>query len=455
MKYQNKIIKNNYAFKILESTNNLDKTLSILNKKDYAPLLTPTELHAESEVTKEQINDYFQDIGMDIDIVSNDTAIATERFKNLIETTRAKLNDTKNILKAERDRLEDINVLCNKYTDFYNTIDICKKNIAANAIVSDDNLISLSLDSDKKIYGEIISITGNGYEGNANVYKDGAFVSESTDTSNHSYILDDSNLTYYEYSRLTVSNAEKNILSLVNYDSIMARCCITIKASEEINLLELKTENEDLILESLSTSNDNITYTTSEIKNVSIKNKSNRFDSFNYVYGSGILSFRNCQYVKLVLRASKNTNDVIAGINANSNVDIYETARRSVIKINNIILSNKVYKSKGQIVIDNIITNPVNSIAIFANEYCSDDLNIRNSIKYTLTVNGIGYEIIPINYPEIAKKIIKTTNTTTESIDSVHYINENIKNASLTINMESNKNYTTPFISNVRVLIGG
>ena len=162
--------------------------------------------------------------------------------------------------------------------------------------------------------------------------------------------------------------------------------------------------------------------------------------------------------MKLVLRAGKNSNDSIAFMKKDSNnvetLTKLKTAKRSVIRINNIALGRKTYELSGQLVFNDFITDPVKSIAVFANEYVADEIDLRNSIKYNLTINGLDYEIIPINSQYNGKKIIRTTSHTIPA-EHVHYINESIKSATLTINMKSSKQYTSPFISDLKVLIGG
>lgn len=452
----NQLKKEEYA-RNLALKGNVDRAKEIIRQDDYAPILKPIEMHPETEISKDDINQIFEDISTDLDIINSNLSITSAKFQNMLETTRLKLNNIKKILRTEKERQEDINILCNKYTDFSNAILISDENSSGD-LNYNKNTFSIKTSSSKKVKGEILEITGNGYEGNKYVYKNDDFINNVSNSSKKEYMIDDSLITYYEYSRITANNSEKEVFPLVNFDSIMARCSILIKANDLINTMELTMETDDVILESLSTSTDGKTFIQSELRDVAINNKKSRFDSKDYIFGSGILSFQDCNYIKLVLRANKNSDDSIAFIKKDSNnsetLIKLKTAKRSVIRINNIELGRKTYELSGQLVFNNFITDPVKSIAIFANEYVSDEIDLRNSIKYNITVNGLDYDIIPINSQHNGKKIIRTTSHTIPA-EHVHYINESIKSATLTINMKSSKIYTSPFISDLKVLIGG
>ena len=217
-------------------------------------------------------------------------------------------------------------------------------------------------------------------------------------------------------------------------------------------------ETDDVVIESLSTSTDGLTFTDSSIRELAVNDKQSRFKQEDYIFGSGILSFKDCNYVKLVLRATKNSNDTIAFTKKDSNNDTQtitlNSAKRSVIKINNIKLGQRNHVLSAQIKLPNFLTDAASSLAIFANEYAADGLNLRNSIEYTLTVNGLEYEIVPINSQHNGKKIIRTTNSTIEA-DHVHYLTETAKNATLTVKMKTTTKNLSPYISDLKILIGG
>lgn len=451
----NQIKKQSYA-ESLSRAGELTKAIRIIEQDEYAPVLLPEELHAETEVASSDINNIFKDIGIDLSIINGDMSSAAKDFDNLLKTTRIKLDNIKTILKTEKERLEDINILCNKYTDFSDVILVSDKNATTNMTYS-NGLFNLNTTNTKSVKYEITDISGNGYEGNDYVYKNDAFAKNTSNTSKRSYIYDNSEITYYEYSRITASSSEKIVFPLVNFDSVTARCSISIKADEPFNTLKLNTETDDIILESFSTSTDGINFTKSDLTNIPLNNKSARYNGDDYIYGCGLLSFDDCNYIKLILKATANTSESIAFTRKNADnkdeVIKLNTAKRSVIKINGIELSIRKYNKKGEITLNNLIDKDTSSIAIFANEYIADNYVLRNSLKYTLTINGIDYEMVPINSHSNGKKIVRTTSKSIPA-EHVHYISETIKSANLTISASTANDKITPYISDLKILVG-
>jgi hypothetical protein len=130
------------------------------------------------------------------------------------------------------------------------------------------------------------------------------------------------------------------------------------------------------------------------------------------------------------------------------------TAKRHVIKINDMAAFKNQYKTKNVIKSNQLLTTSTKAIAVFCNEYIPDHFPDKVYVNYILTVNGIDYEIIPINISRDGKKIIKTSEYQLDS-DSTIYINEEIKTAYLTIIINTPTVNETPFISNIKILTGG
>lgn len=436
----------------------LEKAKALIMKDDYSPIFDEVEVHPESEVTSKDINNIFNTIGLDINIVNNTLIETASKFSSLIQQTKVKIADIKNVLQTEKERKEDLNMLCNGYSSFKNIIQVNDTNaVTGGNIAYNEGVFSLKETALKSVSYTIDDITGNGYEGNKYVYNNEQFINKITDTSNRKYINDSSVLTYYEYSRITANNTEENVFPLVNFDSVHAKVSIILKADTTFNTLEFNSENKDVMLVELSTSLDGQTYTKSDINNVILNSKSERFTSSKYIYGSGLLSFKDCRYVKLILKATQFTSDTIAftkTVNEKDKIINIVSGKRSVIKINDIMLYQKQYTSSGQIALTNSIIEPVHAIGIFANEYAADGINIRNAITYTLIVNGLSYNLIPLNSNDNGKKIIRTTNNSLEATHVI-YINETIKNATLRVDLKTDKYYATPFISDLKLLLGG
>lgn len=451
----NQLAKQEYAIKNA-SNGKLARAKEIISQDEYLPVLKKYELHPEIELPVSDFNQIFDDIKTDLDILDNELLISASKFEALLIDTSSKLKDIKTILLTEKERQEDLNILCNAYTDFNSIILTSDSNAILKSASCTNNVFSLSIDENKAITYSIEDISGNGYEGNNHVYKDGVFANTVNDTSDREYIHDGSLLTHYEYSRITASSTEQKSFPKVNFDSIKARCSLSLKGDSPFNTLEISTDS-DVILESFSTSLDGVTYHKNSLADIPLNDKGARYESKDYVYGSGILSFKDCKYIKLTIKAGSNSNDVIAFSSKTTDnteqIDILTSAKRSTVKISEIALSHRKYKRSGEIVLSNFISDSIGAIAIFSNEYIADDYDLRSSISYTLTLNGIEYDIIPINSHYNGKKIVRTTSQSIAA-DYVHYISENIKSATLTVKIKSDSTGVTPFLSDLKVLIG-
>ena len=137
----------------------------------------------------------------------------------------------------------------------------------------------------------------------------------------------------------------------------------------------------------------------------------------------------------------------------NKTIHKANSAKRHVIKINDIELSRNVYKIKNTIKSKNLITTQARSIAIFCNEYIPEHFPNGKYIEYHLTINGVNYEIEPINSNRNGIKIIKVSDYDFNS-DYVEYINEKITTAYLTIIIKTPNNYETPFLSDLKIMVG-
>lgn len=129
------------------------------------------------------------------------------------------------------------------------------------------------------------------------------------------------------------------------------------------------------------------------------------------------------------------------------------SARRHAIKINDISAFKPTFRTSTMRSRE-LISSPVKHIAVFCNEYIPEHFPEGKYITYILTVNGIDHEIVPINNQRNGTKIIRTVTVDAKS-DSVLHIAEPIKSAVLTIKIESPDKNQSPYISGIKILMGG
>lgn len=144
----------------------------------------------------------------------------------------------------------------------------------------------------------------------------------------------------------------------------------------------------------------------------------------------------------------------IAGYSVSTKLVTLETAKRHAVRLNNIKASKNTYQVSNTITSRELISDPVQSIAIFCNEYIPSHFPDGEYIKYVLTVNGIDYTVVPVNSDRNGTKIIRAADNKTPT-DYVAYTNEEIKSATLTVILKTPNNTETPYFSNLKVLIGG
>ena len=424
-------------------------------------------LHPE-EGRDNKINESLNNIKSDLNSIDNILINTGTAVNDLLTNTVNRLAEVKKNIITEKERYQDIQMLCNKYTDFDNVKTMDNIKFTGNAVLK-DGVFSAATKSIKKNTIDVVDIFGNGYEGNKYVYNNYEYQQDIYDTSIRANMTDTKISTYYEYSRITVQNIQEENISYFNKDSEYARCTMTFQASDYVNYIDISTENSDVEITNISYSMDGIKYTDLHLPKISLNNKLDSYDNYGYVYGSGLLSIPACFYFKITFQATKNKNDIIAyektlvenekeiieeglsPITSTTTVTV-DSAKRSVIKINDISAYNKRYNTRTIIKSEELITAPSYSIGFFANVYMPESLH-DDSIEFRLTINGIDYNVMPMNSHSSGIKIIRFSGGKSNTV-STEIINEVITSAYLTIMMTGTAD-ATPFVNNIKVLTGG
>lgn len=415
-------------------------------------------IHPEEEPNVAELNELITSAKKDILYLDNSITETSNNFNNLLLSTRAKLLNIKDLLNAERERQQDINILCNKFSEFSSTMNLYAADFTGNLTFRNEILQAAST-LNTKVPFTVDSIEGNGFLGNKYVYLNNSFLEKVLDTSNFNNITDNNLATSFEYSRITV-NSNEEAPSAFNKDSIEAECYITLHGKELFNHIEISSDRNDLILKEVYSSLDGLTYALDREYNISINLRSELYNDSTYVYGSGIITVNPTNYVKLVFRSNGHNNDELAYSKVFYKNDSIvkkivkvESANRHIIKLNDISLYKNTYK-KGMTLSKELITTPVKSIAIYCNEYINKDYSIKNAVNYYLILNGKEYKVEPINSNRDGKKIAKMSSQAYESEYAI-YLNEKIKSAKLKIVANVANTNITPYISDIKILIGG
>ena len=446
----------------------LTSKTSIL-ETDYTPTYEQLYIHPEEGETFE-INNKLTDIKYDLKNLNNMMQTSADNLNALLTSTVNRIEAINKKIISEKERLQDIKILCNKYTDFDKVVLVNPDNINLYGNAKWENeAFSLSINNFKKLSLKLDTVAGNGEIGNKYVYKNYLYVSDSLNTTNPEALFDDSLATYWEYQRITAASTEKYLLNNFYMDNEEAKCTLTIMSNKEkMNELIVTTDIENLKIIDMQYSDDNINYEHIDIPTITFS-KLDCYDNNNYVYGSGILLVPSCKYVKITFQSNGSTNDAIAfekvmfeeetfnedTIN-NTHTETVEvkTAKRHLIKINDIQAYNNSYNKNSYIQTQELIQDAkLYSVSVFANVYIPEGLN-SDSVEFILTVNGIDYSVVPINDNTLSGTKIVRYSQGNSKTEYTELTNEIITSAYLTIKLKGTKELS-PYVNNIKVLFGG
>lgn len=455
-----KSIKEEYANMLLVS--NKDKANTIFASATDTPVTEPLEIHQEEEIQLDTLNNQLTDIAVDLQALNYEALEATKNYSTLMTDIVTRLNAVDDALEAERNRIQDMNIICGNYNEFTTVKEIRTSEIYGTVGLLGDYIFTAHTDNAKVGNFGVTFVDGNGIEGNKFVYNDKQFASNAINSSNQQNIYDGNPLTYYEYSRLTaIGNKLDTTPAEINFDQEEARCSINIRCEDEISMLHLDIDS-NVILEDVLFSDDGIIYKSTWTTPKEINNINKSYIDPNYIYGTGVISFPPSQYVKLQLASNGASNDKLAFLftdttDAQKPIErIIEllNAKRHVIRISDITAHVGTF-TEGYLQTKELISsNPVQSIAVFANEYIPEYFpNDKTYIQYILTINGIDYNIVPINSQKQGTKVIRVSNYSIID-DYIVHINETIKSASLKIIIKTMDTNVTPYVSNLKICFG-
>ena len=419
-----------------------------------------TYIHPE-ESGNEKINKAFN-TGFE-DVISIDKKIkeTANKTSDLLKRTIDRLEVVKDTINAEKERLQDISMLCNLKTDYENVIPL-KDNDFTGEFTHEDGVFFSALNSSSSVKAQVINVEGNGYEGNKYVLKNNKYLENILSTKSRNAITDNNVSSYWEYSRITASSSEPYLISDFNTDSAEAKCTVTLKFASRVNELVIKSSLDNIKVTGIKYSNDEINFKDVPMLPFTINRKDDSYKNQGYIYGSNIISFPDSKYAKITFESTSYLNEVIAFDRVQANEDetienittIVPTAKRHAIKINDINSRVKNYKTESTLKTGELISGgtDIYAISVFANVYYPNNI-AKDNVKFILTVNGIDYEVKPVNSHESGVKIIRFSEGKMPA-EYTKYIGEKIQSASLKIVMKSEAKLT-PYINNIKILLGG
>ena len=443
-----------------------DKAARLTERSQSEPIFTGYSVHPESEPDISELNDALNDIHLDLAGLRKEIVHAASSYKDLLESAKTRIEKVNTKVLIEEERIKDLNAICGNYNEFKSVVTLTADDLQGSFLAYDDRTFCCS-GSMKKVTPLIMNVEGNGYEGNAYVRVNGAFAVDSTNTANRNYMIDDSVSTAWEYSRLTMDRSESTYPVDANFDAQEARCAIIIAADERFTSFALTSDLDNMIIEDVLTSSDSGVSFRSVLntKEVHINNMDDKYLNNGYAYGSGVISFPGTQWLKLVLRSGGATSDKLAfnwkdaehSTPDNSVVVVKDlpSAKRHVIRINNIELFTGEFSHESTLTTGELIDTPVKSLAIFANEYIPEQFEKEYYYcQYILTINGIDFSVVPLNSDhDNGYKIIRFSGHSSQD-SYVKEVFEPIKTARLTVKLYTEDKAYTPYLSNLKICYG-
>lgn len=447
-------LRNDYV-EYLAEKQDTDTIKTLAKKTEYEPIFTPRTIQPEEEPDFDAVNKNIAEMYLDIQELTEKLSASGSSFGDLKDTVAVRLKDIQKKLDYENERLQDTNMICGNISEF-TTIKRINASVFSGALsYSDDgNTIFCPCSGLENTDYTILDIAGNGYSGNAYVKPTNAANTEWPDTSDPERIKDSSMDTAFEYSRLETSDSSEKIDSLIHYDTEPVRCTIELYTESQATMLQIDTKDTDIILEDLQVSNDGIYFTKAIKKEAPIFNREYSYNNYQYIYGSGTLSFKPSKYIRITLRSNAKTDDVIYNQDKDDKPIIPNT-RRKVIRLNQITLSNADFSTLDITSNEVIQKGTISSIALFSNIYIPNNFKKGSYITMELIVNGTALPIVPINSDDTGIKIIRYGTKYAEINNSyVQYISEPISSVKLHITMQPYNTVQSPFLSNLKFCIG-
>jgi len=435
-------IKEAYTQKLVNSGDS-SRNIDIYSKEITDPVYSGLTFHPESELSKELINGAISDISVDILGLNKEMSYLADSYALLVNRVQIRLEAVQEKIDAEEDRIRDLNVIGGNYSQFDTVKSISKSDITGTFSYADKTFYGTVKNSRETTLSLFVNdVSGNGLEGNANV-KDAV-----GNTENRSHLVDNDSITQWEYCRYTAKSHQNGAPTRVFVDDEDARCTITFEGEQSFCAIKVQS-SADISIEDVRVSTDEgIIYTGSLDHEVYLNRKDAKYSDPAYSYESGIIAFPAAKFMKLQLRSNGITDDVLLKKDGSP----VEGAKRHCISIDNIIAFPAQY---GDAVFETgeLISSPVESVAVFANEYVPPYFPKGTFVQYILTVNGIDQEVVPINSEKAGAKIIRHSDYTVGD-NYVKHLNESIKSAKLKVIIKASGDGATPYVSNLKVCFG-
>lgn len=173
----------------------MDRYVDMINKTlDNYTISEKTVLHPE-EYGNKKINTATRENLEDIKKIDFNIKNLGSKVEDLMNRTTKRLDVVKDIITSEKERLQDITMLCNSKTDYDNAIPLTDYHFKGDYSFNDGVFTGKETQSTTN-KAQVIEVTGNGYEGNKYVINNKDYLEHTLNTTVKKNIVDNNISTY-------------------------------------------------------------------------------------------------------------------------------------------------------------------------------------------------------------------------------------------------------------------
>lgn len=173
----------------------MDRYVDMINKTlDNYTISEKTVLHPE-EYGNRKINTATRENLEDIKKIDSNIKNLGSKVEDLMNRTTKRLDVVKDIITSEKERLQDITMLCNSKTDYDNAIPLTDYHFKGDYSFNDGVFTGKETQSTTN-KAQVIEVTGNGYEGNKYVINNKDYLEHTLNTTVKKNIVDNNISTY-------------------------------------------------------------------------------------------------------------------------------------------------------------------------------------------------------------------------------------------------------------------
>jgi len=297
----------------LQSKGRYEEASSLNQKKFADPIYEGLVVHAETEPNLDIINNALQRIAVDIIALNSQYGSVANLYNDLMSEVLTDLESVNEIIGMEEERIQDLNIILGNISSFTSVKTFTANDLSGTCSIEDERTFMCHSTDRTSVNLTVEDVSGNGYEGNSYVRNNGGYEKDIVDSSVRNKMIDESSVSYYEYSRLSVPKDTKDYPSDANFDNTEAECTVLISSDDTFNSIKLQSDITNVSVEQISISEDGgMTYVDTMYNPIRILEDSKKYEDNSYIYGSGLLCFPATHYAKIRLKSNGTLSEQLA-----------------------------------------------------------------------------------------------------------------------------------------------